>query len=78
MNERDVERRLREVVDGPQPSAPKSLYRFLREMPEAQAERRGWLHLLTEALPRESRDRPRRGLWPTGSAWPSEWRWPFS
>ncbi len=62
MNERDVERRLREVVDGPQPSAPKSLYRFLREMPEAQAERRGWLHLLTEALPRISRPAPPRPL----------------
>lgn len=53
MNDRDVERRLREVVDGPQPPAPKSLYRFLREMPEGQAaRRRSWLDVASDTLSR--------------------------
>lgn len=40
MNERDIERRLRDVVEGRQPPAPESLHRFLREMPESEADRR--------------------------------------
>jgi hypothetical protein len=41
MNDReidsDIERRLRDVVGGPQPAAPESLHRFLRQMPENAA-----------------------------------------
>jgi hypothetical protein len=37
---RDVEERLRGVVDGPKPMAPDSLHRFLREIPQAQTDRR--------------------------------------
>lgn len=37
---RDVEERLRGVVDGPKPMAPDSLHRFLREMPQTQPGRR--------------------------------------
>ncbi len=40
MNEKDLEQRLRSVVDGPKPSAPPSLHRFLRDLPETQADRR--------------------------------------
>lgn len=47
MNEKDLEQRLHSVVQGPQPSAPPSLRRFLRDLPEAEAARRtgplGWL-----------------------------------
>jgi hypothetical protein len=49
MNEKDLEKRLRSVVDGEQPVAPQSLRRFLREMPDAEAEaarRRGFLGVL--------------------------------
>jgi hypothetical protein len=41
MNEHDLEERLRSVTEGPQPSAPATLRRFLRDLPEAQAARRG-------------------------------------
>jgi hypothetical protein len=41
MNEKDLEERLRSVVDGPRPSAPLSLRNFLRELPESQS-RRPW------------------------------------
>lgn len=55
MNEKDLEQRLRSVVDGPQPSAPPSLRRFLRDLPESQAERRrgplGVLRHTLEGLP---------------------------
>lgn len=37
MNEKDLEERLRGVVDGPQPSAPPSLHAFLRSLPEAHS-----------------------------------------
>ncbi len=37
---RDIERRLRDVVDGPRPAAPQSLHRFLLQMPESEAARR--------------------------------------
>jgi hypothetical protein len=39
MNEKELEERLRSVVDGPKPSAPPSLRAFLREMPEPAARR---------------------------------------
>jgi len=53
MNERDLEKRLQDVVDGPQPPAPVSLHRFLRELPEAQSRRyRGPLGQLRRALER--------------------------
>ena len=39
MNEKDLEDRLRRVVDGPQPSAPPALRNFLRELPETAPSR---------------------------------------
>lgn len=52
MNEQDLEKRLRDVVD-PQISAPASLHRFLRELPEAQTVRhRGPLTRMLEGLER--------------------------
>jgi hypothetical protein len=62
MNEKDLEQRLRSVVDGPKPSAPPSLRRFLRDLPETQADRRrrplgvlrqtlGWLPGLLSPAP---------------------------
>lgn len=46
MNEKDLEERLRSVVDGPQPSAPPSLRNFLHELPESSRQPRPlvWLH----------------------------------
>ena len=47
MNEKDLEQRLRSVTEGPQPSAPLTLRRFLHGLPETQAARHagpiGWL-----------------------------------
>ena len=40
MNEHNLEKRLRDVVGVRRPSAPASLHRFLRELPETQAARR--------------------------------------
>lgn len=60
MNEKDLEQRLRSVVDGEQPKAPQSLRNFLREMPEAETQRRrgllGWLR----AIPGDASGSPRR------------------
>ncbi len=53
MNETEIEQRLRNVVDGPQPSAPASLHRFLRDLPGAQTSpRRGPLGRLRGAFDR--------------------------
>ena len=38
MNEQDLEKRLRGVVEGPQPKAPGSLHQFLRDLPESEVE----------------------------------------
>ena len=46
MNEKDLEKRLHSVIDGPQPSTPPSLRNFLHELPETSARRSGplaWL-----------------------------------
>jgi hypothetical protein len=40
MKQEDIEERLHRVVRGPQPSAPPTLRRFLRDLPETQAARR--------------------------------------
>jgi hypothetical protein len=37
MDDKDMEERLRGVVKGPQPEAPASLHRFLRDLPETEA-----------------------------------------
>jgi hypothetical protein len=53
MNESNLEKRLRDVAAGTQPSAPLSLHRFLRELPEVQtARRRGPLGRLRAAYDR--------------------------
>lgn len=52
MRERDIEERLRSVVDGPKPMAPESLHRFLQELPEVEAQRGlGLLGRLRAAFP---------------------------
>jgi hypothetical protein len=53
MNEYNLEKRLRDVVDGRQPPAPASLHRFLRELPDSQASRhRGPIGRLRAAFDR--------------------------
>jgi hypothetical protein len=50
MNEKDLEKRLRSVVSGSQPSAPSSLRHFLRQLPESGVRRhRGPLDVLRRA-----------------------------
>jgi hypothetical protein len=55
MNEKDLEQRLRSVVEGSQPSAPPTLRRFLHELPESEKARRtgplGWLRHVVDGLP---------------------------
>jgi hypothetical protein len=51
MNEKDLEKRLRDVTSGPAPVAPQSLRTFLRQLPEKEAaRRRGPLGALRHAL----------------------------
>ncbi|MGD0247573.1 MAG: sialidase family protein [Candidatus Limnocylindrales bacterium] len=56
MTEQDIEKRLRDVVKEPQPSAPQSLHLFLRELPESEAARHrgplGHLRSALEGIPR--------------------------